>query len=173
MPNDTTQTAAPPTVTDDEARLEAAREELLETERQRQQAKLSQFSCLEAGDRAGSTAAKEKIAACEDRLAELLLLIQGPVIGGREQGLEIRAARAKYKRLAADLAAANERLQAHGAAIRAQAKLIEHKTAELEAENKKLAAMKTNGCGHYAADLALKKHIQLYSDLDFSTEGGN
>jgi molecular chaperone GrpE (heat shock protein) len=171
MPDDSQATSAPPTpVTDDEARLEAARAELIETEKQRQQVKLAQFTCLEAGDRAGSTAAKAKITSLEDRLAELLLLIEGPVIGGREQGLEIRAARGRYKRLAADLAAANQRTQENGANIRAQAKLIEEKQRDLASEIKKLESLKANGCGRYEADRDLRKHIQLYSDLDFTSE---
>ncbi|MGA9018123.1 MAG: hypothetical protein WB438_04215 [Candidatus Cybelea sp.] len=170
MPNEDTQAQAPP-VTDDEARLEAARAELIDADKKRQQLKLVQFQALEAGDRAGSAAAQAKITDLEARLAELLLLIEGPAIGGREKGLEYRAARAKNARLTADLNAAIARQAIVGTEIIAQRKAVVAKEAELKDENKKLAALNAKKTGVYEAARDLKAHQTLYSDIQFS--GGN
>lgn len=169
QPKDTPPTPVP--VTDDaEAKLEAARAELLEVDKARSNATAAQFEFLNAGDRSGATVEKSKIDNCNNRLQELLLQIGGPV-NGAEKGLEIRAARAKYKRLTADLNAAILRRAEVGKEIIAQRDVVKAKEAELKDENKKLAALNAKKTGVYEASRDLKAHQALYSDLNFT--GGN
>jgi hypothetical protein len=160
----TPPSAPTPSVDDTEARLEVARAEIIPTDQQKQQARLAEFKALELNDRDAVTAAQVQIDRCDARLAELLLLIEGPP-GKRDLGLEVRAARAKNARLTADLNAAILRQAEVGKEIIAQRNVVKAKEAELKDENKKLAALNAKKVGVFEAARDLKAHQTLYSDL--------
>jgi hypothetical protein len=148
----------------DEQRLNDAERELMS--RHNDDTKLAEetFKAVMTGDSDAADEITAQRVKNQTRMHQLALAIEGPP-GKPRVGLRYLAARAKYKRLAADLESANQRLQENGVKIRAQAKLLEQKNAELAAEFKKLEVLKANGSGHYEANVALKRHLNEHPEI--------